>query len=108
MKTLALSAAILAATLMANAEQQAPAPRAVECVSVFEIMRRAAPNWMKQTRVQAAKQAWQIDAQNLSRKAEVDFGTQINREMTRLADISAQSPDTLSKLALNCFAEADL
>lgn len=106
MRRLAVLGLIFAGSGFAAADQNTPAPRAVQCVSVFEIMDRAAPNWMLQKNVQAAKRAWQAEARALSRRAEVDFGTQINREMVRLADLSAQKPDTLSKLALNCFAEA--
>lgn len=106
MRRLAVLGLIFAGSGFAAADQNTPAPRAVQCVSVFEIMDRAAPNWMAQKNVQAAKQAWQAEAQALSNDTEVDFGTQINREMVRLADVSAQNPDITSKLALNCLAEA--
>lgn len=108
MKTIVLSLLVLPLISHASATQNAPAPRAVQCVSVFEIMDRAAPTWMSQPSVQQAKQIWQSQAKRLTDQAEVDLGTQLNREMVRLADLSAQSPDTLSEIAVNCLAEAQI
>lgn len=92
----------------ADPETSAPAPRAVQCVSVFEIMDRAAPKWMAQPSVQQAQRSWQDQAERLSVQSEVDYGTQLNREMVRLANLSAQNPDSLSALAVNCLAEAEI
>lgn len=106
MKLLICLAIGLSVTATATADTEAPAPRAVQCVSVFEIMDRAAPNWMAQPSVQLAKRSWQDQAEMLSVQNEVDYGTQLNREMVRLADASSENPDILANIALNCLAEA--
>lgn len=106
MRSLVFALLALPSLSIASASEDSPAPRAVQCVSVFEIMDRAAPNWMKQPAVQEAYQAWAAKGSEIAAQSDVDFGTQINLEMIRLADISAQSPDTLSQLAINCLAEA--
>ncbi|MEM1086703.1 MAG: hypothetical protein AAGH90_03170 [Pseudomonadota bacterium] len=107
MKILSLAAASLTISLSAYGQTTAPAPRAVQCVSVFEIMDRAAPSWSAQTEVQRARLTWRSSATHLAQRTGVDYGTQVNREMTRLADLSAKRPNILSGLALECLAEAD-
>jgi len=99
----------IAASLMASAAAYAgngPAPRSVECIAAFELMDRAAPNWTQQASVQVAWQGWEIEAVRLTRRTNVDFGTQINREMTTLADRTSSDPNTLSRRAVQCVADA--
>lgn len=108
-KTAILIAVALATAISAQAESwhdKAPAPRSVECVAVFELMDRAAPNWTRQVSVQSAWQSWQGEAVRLSSRAQVDFGTQISREMTSLADQLTLDPNVLSRRALQCVADA--
>ncbi len=85
---------------------QDQAPRSVECVAAFELMQRAAPDWTRQTSVQTAWQNWQTEAIDLTLRKHVDFDTQVSREMTALADQLALDPNTLSRRALNCVADA--
>ena len=99
----------IAASLIASAAayaDSAPAPRSVECIAAFELMERAAPNWTRQTSVQVAWQGWETEAVRLTRRTNVDFGTQINREMTALADRTSSDPNTLSRRAVQCVADA--
>ena len=99
----------VAASLMASAVAYAGngiAPRSVECIAAFELMDRAAPNWTQQSSVQVAWQGWEIEAVRLTRRTNVDFGTQINREMTALADRTSSDPNTLSRRAVQYVADA--
>jgi len=108
-KMTALIAITVATLNTAHAQRwqdQAPAPRSVECVAAFELMQRAAPDWSRQASVQAAWQGWQTEAIKLSQRAQVDFDTQISREMTALAGLLTLDPNTLSRHALNCVADA--
>lgn len=106
MRSLVLASAALITTAGVNAQTEAPAPRSVECIAAFEIMDRAAPSWTKQQSVQTAWQGWEGQALRLMDRANVDFGTQINREMTALAAKTVEQPDLLSKRAIQCVAEA--
>ena len=106
MKPVVLGALFVAAAFQANADPVATAPRAGQGVSGVEIQPRAAPNWMSQSEVTKAQTLWQRSAERLTGRLDVDFGTQINREMTRLADLSARDPQMISELALECVAEA--
>ena len=83
----------------------APAPQSIECVAAFELMNRAAPNWTRQTNVQIAWQGWQGQATRLARSTDVDYGTQINRAMTTLADQLTLDPNLLSRRVMQCVAD---
>lgn len=109
MRVLCLSFVAIVAAHSAIAETtppEAPAPRSIECIAAFEIMDRAAPNWTQQDSVLTAWQGWEGQALRLVDRANVDFGTQINREMTSLAASTVEQPELLSERALRCVAEA--
>ena len=106
MRSLVIVAAALIITAGVSAQTEAPAPRSVECIAAFEIMDRAAPSWTRQQSVQTAWQGWEGQALRLMDRANVDFGTQINREMTALAANTDEQPELLSKRALECVADA--
>ncbi|MEM8617004.1 MAG: hypothetical protein AAGF20_08725 [Pseudomonadota bacterium] len=90
---------------MPNLETTQLAPRAIQCVALFEIMDRAAPNWVAQASVQTAWQKWEKAALTLSHRHGVDFGEQVNQEMVKLADDAVSHPGRLSARAVACIAD---
>lgn len=109
MRTLMLTSLVLAMATSVNAQilnGAAPAPRSVQCVAAFELMQRAAPNWATQVSVQHAWTAWSQQAAQLSQTGGVDYGTQVNREMTDLAERLPNEAQLLSSRAMQCVADA--
>lgn len=84
----------------------APAPRAIECSAAFELMSRAAPRWSSEPAVREARAAWAGHVNVVSRQAGVDARTQVNQEMSRIAEATVSNPQILSALAMQCIADA--
>lgn len=87
------------------AQEQAPAPRAIQCSAALELMARAAPNWSTQPLAAEARYFWRGEAERIARAAQRDTNTEIGQEMGLLAEQAVSNPDALSSRATLCITD---
>ncbi len=87
------------------AEEDSPAPYAIQCSAALELMAQAAPSWSSQPVAQDARLIWRNEAHALAARTERDANVEIGQEMGLLAEQAVNSPDTLSRIAAQCLGD---